>query len=332
MILLKHRLQLSIHTSISRDVITNPWSRYSDAYRLIIKNIDYISAVAYDEMITQYPSLTVPDESKCVRDIQLYIKAIAIDTFRGGNVYSRKFAQKYFDANGAFVYVNNESAETRYGFERALAWMKLAITNQITADYTGVNGSVAGITFPYHNELTNEGYDGNGITADPSPNDDYGTNGANTSNQGNDNCSDVQAAMQTLHEIVDTALTNGNLTELPDETAGTYSPGQTKCRRDVGLMIDAIAQDVSDGGNFNIVEFTKKYFQANGTPITNGLTGEEAASLTVFAAAQHLMFEAINNLLYHQVNSRVSVTGFMLKDQHMLVLMRMVMIPLKSLM
>ena len=89
---------------------------------------------------------------------------------------------------------------------------------------------------------------------------------------------------------------------------------QTKCRRDVGLMIDAIAQDVSDGGNFNIVEFTKKYFQANGTPITNGLTGEEAASLTVFAAAQHLMFEAINNLLYHQVNSRVSVTGFMLKD------------------
>ena len=207
------------------DVITNPWSRYSDAYRLIIKNIDYISVVAYDEMITQYPSLTVPDESKCVRDIQLYIKAIAIDTFRGGNVYSRKFAQKYFDANGAFVYVNNESAETRYGFERALAWMKLAITNQITADYTGVNGSVAGITFPYHNELTNEGYDGNGITADPSPNDDYGTNGANTSNQGNDNCSDVQAAMQTLHEIVDTALTNGNLTELPDETAGTYSPG-----------------------------------------------------------------------------------------------------------
>ena len=43
------------------DVITNPWSRYSDAYRLIQLNKDYIAAVAYDEMITQYPSLTVND-------------------------------------------------------------------------------------------------------------------------------------------------------------------------------------------------------------------------------------------------------------------------------
>ena len=296
------------------DVITNPWSRYSDAYRLIEKNKDYIAAVSYDEMITQYPSLTVPDEGKCIRDLTLYIEAIAIDTFRGGNIYTRKLSEKYFDANGAFVYINSQSAETRYGFERALAWMKLAITNQVTADYTGVNGTIAGITFKAHNEVDNEGYDGHGITADQSPNDDYGTNGSNVTNSGNDNCSDVQAAMQTLHEIIDTTLTNGNLTELPDESGGTYSPGQTKCRRDVGLMIDAIAQDVSDGGNYNIVEFTKKYFDATGTPISNGLTGEEAASLTVFAAAQHLMFRAINNLLYHQVNSRVSVTGFMLKD------------------
>tara|TARA_A200000113_G_scaffold226021_1_gene249552 strand:- start:21434 stop:43285 length:21852 start_codon:yes stop_codon:yes gene_type:complete len=297
------------------DVITNPWSRYSDAYRLIIKNKDYIANRAYDEMMTQYPSLNVPDPAKCIRDLELYIEAIAIDTFRGGNVYTRKLSEKYFDANGAFVYINSQSAETRYGFERALEWMKLAITNQLTASFTAPSGQPnAGITYIAHNEVDNQGYSGHGITADPSPNDDYGTNGSNVTNSGNDNCSDVQAAMQTLHEIIDTTLTNGNLTELPDETLGTYSPGQTKCRRDVGLMIDAIAQDVSDGGNFNIVEFTKKYFQANGTPISNGLTGEEAASLTVFAKAQHLMFRAINNLLYHQVNSRVSVTGFMLKD------------------
>ena len=62
------------------DVITNPWSRYSDAYRLIIKNKDYIANRAYDEMMTQYPSLNVPDPAKCIRDLELYIEAIAIDT------------------------------------------------------------------------------------------------------------------------------------------------------------------------------------------------------------------------------------------------------------
>ncbi|OUV52688.1 MAG: hypothetical protein CBC73_05355 [Flavobacteriales bacterium TMED113] len=296
------------------DVITNPWSRYSDAYRLIQLNKDYIAAVAYDEMITQYPSLTVSDPGKCIRDLHYYIDAVSVDIFRGGNVYTRKLSQDYFDASGNFVYVNNESAETRYGFTRAKEWMKLAIINNITANYTASSGSLTGITFKPHNEIDEGGYDGHGITADPSPNDDYGTAGANTSNNGTDNCSDVQAAITTLHDIVDTTLTNGNLTELPDETVGTYTTGQTKCRRDIGLMIDAVAEDVSNGGNYNTVEFTKKYFNADGSPISNGLTGEEGPSISAITKARDLMFRAINNLLYYKRNATVSETGYMLKD------------------
>ena len=87
-------------------------------------------------MITQYPSLTVSDPGKCIRDLHYYIDAISVDIFRGGNVYTRKLSQDYFDADGNFVYVNNESAETRYGFTRAKEWMKLAIVNNITANYT----------------------------------------------------------------------------------------------------------------------------------------------------------------------------------------------------
>jgi len=296
------------------DVITNPWSRYSDAYRLIQLNKHYIAAVAYDEMITQYPSLTVPNPGKCIRDLHYYIDAISVDIFRGGNVYTRKISQDYFDADGNFVYVNAQSAETRYGFTRAKEWMFLAITNNITANYTAQSGTLAGITFKPHNEVDEGGYTGHGITADPSPNDDYGTAGANTSNNGTDNCSDVQSAIQTLHDIVDTTLTNGNLTELPDETVGTYTTGQTKCRRDLGLMIDAVAQDVADGGNYNTVEFTKRYFTAAGSPISNGLTGEEGPSITAITKARDLMFRAINNLLYFQRNTKVSETGYMLKD------------------
>ena len=297
------------------DVITNSWSRYSDAYRLIQRNKEYIANKAYDEMMTQYTSLTVPDPAKCIRDLELYIDAISIDIFRGGNVYTRKLCQKYFDVNGNFVYVNNESAETRYGFEKAKDMMKLAITNNLTTNFVAPSGQPnGGVTFIPWSEVDHGGYDGNGITADPSPNDPYGTNGANQSNNGTDNCSDVQAAITTLYEVVDETLLNGTLVDLPDESTGTYSPGQIKCRRDIGLMIDALAEDVSQGGNYNIIEFTKKYFDAAGAPITNGLIGEYAESLTAIDKAMHLSFRAINNLLYYQVNSRVSVNGFMLKD------------------
>jgi len=297
------------------DVITNSWSRYSDAYRLIQKNKSYISNKAYDEMMTQYTSLTVPDPNKCIRDLELYIDAISIDIFRGGNQYTRKLCQKYFDVSGNFVYVNNESAETRYGFEKAKDMMKLAIVNQLTSSFTVPAGQPNdGITYVPWSEIDHGGYDGNGINPDPSPNDPYGTNGANQSNNGTDNCSDVQAAITTLYDVVDETLLNGTLVDLPDESKGSYSPGQIKCRRDIGLMIDALAEDVSQGGNYNIIEFTKKYFDAAGAPIANGLIGEYAESLTAIDKAMHLSFQAINNLLYYQVNSRTSVTGFMLKD------------------
>ena len=296
-------------------LLLNSWSRYSDAYRLIQRNKEYIANKAYDEMMTQYTSLTVPDPAKCIRDLELYIDAISVDIFRGGNVYTRKLCQKYFDANGNFVYVNNESAETRYGFEKAKDLMKLAITNNLTTNFVAPSGQPnGGVTFIPWSEIDHGGYDGNGINPDPSPNDPYGTNGANQSNNGTDNCTDVQAAITTLYEVVDETLLNGTLADLPDESLGTYSPGQIKCRRDIGLMIDALAEDVSQGGNYNIIEFTKKYFDAAGAPITNGLIGEYAESLTAIDKAMHLSFQAINNLLYYQVNSTTSVNGFMLKD------------------
>ena len=44
-------------------------------------------------MMTQYTSLTVPDPAKCIRDLELYIDAISVDIFRGGNVYTVNFAK-----------------------------------------------------------------------------------------------------------------------------------------------------------------------------------------------------------------------------------------------
>ena len=272
------------------DVQTNEWSRFADAHRFIQKNRQYIAARAYDDMKTQYPLFTDPNPAKCKRDMEIFMESIGADVYRGGNVYTRKFTQQYFDSNGQLVYVDGETVETRYAYEKVKDYMLSAITNNLSGQYTAVYGPDAGTVYDAYQDLT--------ITADPSPNDDYGTAGSNTDNTDPDGCSDVQDALTTLWEIVDEALTNGTLSELPDEQVGTYSPGQVKCRRDAGLFVDALANDVAQGGNFNIVEFTKSYFDGAGVPLTNGLVGETAESITVFEKIRDLAYRAINNLLY----------------------------------
>ena len=69
------------------------------------------------------------------------------------------------------------------------------------------------------------------------------------------------------------------------ESGGTYSPHQEKCRRDLGYMIDAIANDLGSGGNYNTVEFTKKFFDDAGVPLTNGIVGEEAEAVHAFTTS-----------------------------------------------
>ena len=272
------------------DAITNSWSRFADGHRFIQKNKEYIAAKTYDDMIAEYPSLVVPDAAKCKRDLKKFIDAISVDTFRGGNVYSRKFIQQYFDSTGALVYVDTESVETKWAYEKAKDYMLLSITNNLSGSYSQVNGPDAGTSYDAYQDLT--------ITADPSPNDPYGTAGSNVDNTDTENCEDVQAAIVTLWEIIDDAMTSGTLSELPDESLGTYTPNEIKCRRDIGLFIDAISNDVATGGNFNTVTFTRSYFDTAGAPIANGLVGETAESITAFEKVRDLAYLAINNLLY----------------------------------
>ena len=168
------------------------------------------------------------------------IDAVSIDVFAGGNVYTRKFVQQFFTAEGVYQHVNAQSAETRFAFEKAKDRMKAAVANQYSGTINAVN---SGDSWTGYQDLT--------ITADPSPNDNYGTPGSNTNNADSQNCSDVQAAITTLWEFTDEALNNSSLNDLPDETIGTYSPHQTLCRRDLGYFIDAIANDLGSGGQYN---------------------------------------------------------------------------------
>ena len=276
---------------------TDQFSRYADSYRLVQLNKDYIVAQSYQDMVVEYPTLPIPSDVKCKRDIGHFIDALSMDMFQGGTVYTRKFLQMYFSEDGlTFLYVNNEAEATEFAFGKALTYMKQALSNMLTGSVTiGVDN------YNLYNERVTGGSSGTGITADPSPGNPYGTPGSNTLNYGATNCSDVQATLQTLFDNVSEVLLAGSLSDILDlVNPSTYSANETKCRRDIGYFVDALSADIRNDGNYATVKFTKFYFDNNGNPISNGLVGETAESITAFEKARDLAKRAINNLLYEK--------------------------------
>lgn len=246
--------------------------RYYDSYRLIQQNKQEIVGTAFTNAVNN-PEFSGFDfgsvEEKCKRDLGYFVDAISTDVFTGGNTYSIAFTKFYFDGSGNPISngLLGEELESVYTFVQARELMKQAITNQLTIQ-----------------DLT--------LTPDPST-------GSNTDPA---SCSDVQSNINNLVGIVTQTIAAGNLNTINNITLnpGTFTDGGSKCRRDIGFIVDAIANDLEGFTNKNIIESTKAYFDSNGQPITNGLVGEETESITAFNAVRDYSKLAINNLLNAQ--------------------------------
>jgi hypothetical protein len=211
-------------------------------------------------------NLGISTTNVCARDLGYFVDAISTDVFTGGNSYSIAFTKFYFDENGNPINdgLLGEESESIYAFDEARDLMKKAITNQLNIK-----------------DLT--------VTADP-------VTGFNTDPS---SCANVRTNIDTLVSIVTQAISDGNTNTLDTIAlnSGTFTNGGSKCRRDIGFIIDAVANDLEGFTNKNILEATKSYFGSNGLPITNGLVGEEAESITAFQAVRDYSKKAINNLL-----------------------------------
>ena len=249
------------------DSQTNSRSRYYDSYRLIQKNRSVIVGVAWTNTFNVYPAISAT-ETKCKRDIGYFIDAVSTDVFTGGNRYVRQFVRQYFDTNGNPISngLVGEVAESIYAFTQARNLMKSAITNTLVG--------------AAYSDLT--------ITADP-------LTGFNTSPS---SCADVRTNIDNLVGIITTVVSAGSLVSISGaDNYGTFTTGGSKCYRDIGYLIDAVSLDVRDYTNQNIRNFIKQYFDANGNPLSNGLTGEVSESITAFNAVRDYAKSAITNQL-----------------------------------
>ena len=266
------------------DPQTQDRSRYYDGYRLIQLNRDEIVTTAWNNMILIHPEVS-STESKCKRDIGYFVDAISTDIFTGGNKYSREFVLQYFDGAGNPISngLVGEEVQSIVAFNQARDLMRSAVRNGLTVkDLTITPGSpVVGV-------------------------------GSTVSNTATNACQDVQNNIISLTSLVTIAIEVGNTMTLPVENVGTYTTGGLKCYRDLGYILDAVAQDIAYGSNQHIVYATKKYFTGAGIALTAGLLGEESESIYAFHSLRDYANKAITNQLNAKDLTIIAdpITGF----------------------
>ena len=277
------------------DSATNSLNRYKDAYRLIQRNRNIIVETAY-KTVNDSPPSPQPSNllSKCKRDIGYFVDAVSLDiALGGGNKYTREFVKQYFDGSGILLTngLQGEVTQSNTAFQKARDAIKAAITNTSgvggLANLTGVVlSSPYGGTWADGSTGTKTVYLDATVTTDGSP----GAQGV---------CTNVKDAIDTLTSTVTTTLTNGNISSLTAlSLAPSMGDGEIKCKRDIGYVVDAIANDLYSGGNSNIIDATKAYFDGAGVPINNGLVGETAQSVVAFNMVATMAKKALTNQLY----------------------------------
>ena len=226
------------------DPQTQERSRYVDGYRLIQQNRTEIVDQAWANTLLVYPGISTTID-KCKRDLGYFVDAVSTDVFTGGNKYSRDFVSLYFE-NG--IPITNglvgEEAESIYAFVQARDLMRTAVHNGLTITDVGV-------------------------TSGPPT---YGV-GTTVSNTDPTACQDVQVNITTLVGIITAVVSAGTTAGLPAVNVGTYTSGGNKCFRDLGYIVDGVAQDISYGTNQHTIYNTKKYFDGVGAQRTDGLLG-----------------------------------------------------------
>ena len=209
--------------------ITVDTGRYRDASNLIRANRQEIIDTAYSQLVTAFPGFVNPNEIKCRRDLGYVVDAIANDLYDGGNAYTVEATKSYFNSSGQLLTngLSGEQNQSVYAFDKVRDLSKLAITNQLTVK-----------------DLT--------ITADP----------ATGSNVSVNSCANVKSTIDTLSAILTVAISSGSLASVPVPNPGLWSrvSENSKCKRDIGYIVEAIVADLRLGGNINTVNAAKAYY------------------------------------------------------------------------
>ena len=205
----------------------------------------------------------VYDQAKCSRDVGYIIDSVSIDLVHGGNRQSIMAGVYYynFDANESTIVGEIPQTTAAYNFIKGLVGDIITGT-PISPKYQSVVAQITNLLPATDAEATTLQSKIDVITNilsnGPSVAEDRKAIGLVMD--------DSQAVARAF------ALLNANKDFIKAEVIayianefGGFEYNRQKCRRDVGLMIDALVADLATGGNFRAVEAAKTYYTRDGT-------------------------------------------------------------------
>lgn len=259
-----------------------------NAYAVLLANLQYMQ---YE--VTAYIDQTnigfSYDANACRRDIGYIVNAIAFDLLHGGNRQSIQSGLYYYGFSGNTA-IHNQNTQTVAAFNYLATIAGQVIQNQpVTALQTIVSQvftdntattTEAGLISEAVSTITNIIINGAGVAAI------------------------TQGISLTANSTTDTISAFNNLYAnknfLKEEVIAyidqTYNPtsfnyDEAKCYRDVGLIVDAVSQDILLGGNQKSIEAGLAYWSAG----YNYITGQETTTTLAINHARDIALEIIAN-------------------------------------
>ena len=267
--------------SFTRPEPSNITLPYQLARSLIVSNTDFIKAEIIAYINNNYPSL-VYDEDTYRQNVQYIIDALYYDLTYGGNSQSIT-AGSYYYLYGEFRYSTAEKTAIVDAYENHLKTLvfnisqNIAVTPEqnVVSQVTGTPGSI-GAAGDARNLV-----DAIKIVIDTNTLPGVIFPGLSWQDAG------ILTAVSTLTS--NKVSTQTNVINWVNSNFFIYD--STLCRRDAGLIIDALAFDITYGGNFKSLEAANSYFENASSliAITTQLTQTSAALSYLGTIAQRIL-------------------------------------------
>lgn len=232
-----------------------------NAYTALVSSTGTIINNTISYINITYPGFAY-DQTKCARDLHYMLDSVAFDLLHGGNRQSIQSGVYYYGYTEV-TEIPGEIPQTTaaYNFIRSIVTDIVTGTptspkyqntiTQVTNLPAGLEAQGSGVQekIDLIVEIINNGPD---VAPEQVP--------IPLTYSGNTN---VQNAFKLL--LANRAYIQAETIAYVDNEFGGFDYDKQKCRRDVGLLIDALQADLETGGNFRAVEAAKTYYTREGT-------------------------------------------------------------------
>jgi hypothetical protein len=248
-----------------------------NAALMIEANKEFIVAETIAYIYDTYSMGFEYDQDKCYRDVGYLIDSVSHDILYGGNRQAIMSGVYYYGFNANSTMVPNEQNQTVAAYDRLKQIVTAVITEQAIIPSAGNTEPQQFNNNPSTEEVGTVLLDMLGLITniiDNGPSE--GIDKVPVSLTMNEDPS-IQKAMILL-DLNRTFIQN-EIIAWVDSTYGTdsFNYNQEKCYRDVGLIVDAIAQDLLIGGNRKTIEAGVSYWTGGVNVIASEIPQNNAA-------------------------------------------------------